>query len=173
MLAKHNEYFSKFSTFPLYGTTPEKMSQIKAELLSSGSIKRIFKTKISEEKGRWLIETITTKQHAAQKHCDEVITNFTSDLNPDFKPTRIDPELASEELMMQYLEMGKVYRCRPNIIKKYTSDLNPGFKITRIDSELANKELMMLSLEMEENYPDVNKKQQPPFKMHHQDELNL
>ncbi len=109
MLAEHNKYLSKFVTFPLYDRTPEEMSQTREDLLRSGSIKRILRTKTSEEKRRWLIETTTTKQHAAQKHCDEVITNFTSELNPDFKPTRIDPELTNEELMMLSLAMEKNY----------------------------------------------------------------
>ncbi len=56
-----------------------------------------------------MIETTTTKQHAAQKYCDEVIKHFTSELNPDFKPTRIDSELANEELMMLSLAMEKKY----------------------------------------------------------------
>ena len=56
-----------------------------------------------------MIKTTTTKQHAAQKHCDKVIINFTSKLNPDFKPTRINPELANKELMMLSLAMEKNY----------------------------------------------------------------
>ena len=114
MLAEHNEYLSKFVTLPLYDTTSEEMSQMRVELLCSGSIKRILEKKTSEEKGRLLIETTTAKQHTAQKHCDETIIFFTSDLNLDFKPTRIDSELANQELMMISLAMEKNY---PDVIQ--------------------------------------------------------
>ena len=61
MLEEHNEYLSKFTTFSLYDTTPEKMLQIREEVLRSGSITRILKTKISEERVYWLIEITITK----------------------------------------------------------------------------------------------------------------
>ena len=56
-----------------------------------------------------MIETATTKQHDVQKNCEEVIITFTSNLNPDIKPTRIDPELVNKELMMLSLAMEKKY----------------------------------------------------------------
>ncbi len=118
MLAEHNEYLSKFATFPLYDTTPEEMSQIREELLRSGSIKRILKTKSSDKNGRWLIETTSAKQYNAQKHCDEVITNFTSDFQTDSTPTRINPDLANEELMMMSIAMEKKY---PDLNQKETT----------------------------------------------------
>ena len=94
------------------------MSQIREELLRSGSIKRILKTKSSDKNGRWLIETTSAKQHNAQKHCDEVITNFTSDFQTDSTPTRINPDLANEELMMMSLAMEK--KC-PDLNQKETT----------------------------------------------------
>ena len=66
MLEEHNEHLSKFNTFVLYDTTQEKRLQIREELICSGSMKYILKTKKSEEKEFWLIEITIAKQTNVQ-----------------------------------------------------------------------------------------------------------
>ena len=111
-LRSHNEYLTKFATFPVYGLNIQQMSSVRDEMLQHSSIKRILKTNKSDTTGRWLIETTQNSITNAQQVVDNIL-NKNDQIDTD-ATSRINPDLLTDELVLLSKSVSNTYKEAPN-----------------------------------------------------------
>ena len=107
-LRSQNEYLQNIATFPLYNTNMKQMEMLEPEILKNPSIKRLLKTKKTEDNGRWLIETTKSKLAQAQKHIDTIL-NAVEAFDDTCTSSRINPSLAHEDMVQYTKAFTEVY----------------------------------------------------------------
>ena len=108
-LCSHNEYLSKFATFPVYGISRTQMSQLRPEILQQQGIHRILSTNQTEHNGRWLIETTNQHIERAKTSIDTIIRNNKNFPNEGPNPSRINPEYIHDDIVKLSQDMTDAY----------------------------------------------------------------